>query len=143
MLPEVLRLDCISADMAHMALGPGASATLEYDIRAFGNGLTTSCGSGCGSTHASIGDPLHLSAVGGPDTISAAPVPEPETCALMLLGLGALALTARRRREVRPRDVAGHKYAVCHRTAPLGARTCSLADRDPIALSARRPRVPA
>jgi hypothetical protein len=89
-------------------LAPGASATLEYDIRAFGNGLTTSCGSGCGSTRASIGDPLNLSAVGGPDTISAAPVPEPEAPALMLLGLGALALTARRRREVRPRAHSGH-----------------------------------
>jgi hypothetical protein len=81
-------------------LAPGASATLDYDIRAFGNAVF--CASGCGSTLASIGDPLHLSSVGGPDTIVTAPVPEPETYALMLLGLGVLVRTVGRRRSRSP-----------------------------------------
>lgn len=75
-------------------LAPGASATLDYEILAFGNGVF--CPSGCGSTLASIGDPLQLSSmssIGGPDTIAAVAVPEPETYVLMLLGLGAVAWT--------------------------------------------------
>ena len=74
-------------------LTPGASATLDYEILAFGNGVF--CPSGCGSTLASIGDPLHLSSLGGPGTIAAVAVPEPETFVLMLLGLAAVAWTGK------------------------------------------------
>lgn len=71
-----------------------SSATLDYDIRAYGNGVF--CASSCGSTLASIGDPLNLTSVGRPGTIMA--VPEPGTAALMLVGLGVLTgMVARRR----------------------------------------------
>lgn len=83
-------------------LAAGASATLQYDIVTFGNGIFSSCGSGCGATEASIGDPLNVSSIGGPDTISSAPVapvPEPEIYAMMGVGLGIMGWVARRKKR--------------------------------------------
>jgi hypothetical protein len=57
---------------------------------------------------------------GGSTPISTfAPVPEPETWALMLLGLGATMVVARRRRRT-PTDVRGDAPL----DLPQGARTC-------------------
>jgi hypothetical protein len=79
-------------------LAAGASATLEYDARVFGQG---NCSYSCGSTTASIGDPSHVSSIGGPGTIIASPgaVPEPETYAMLLGGLGLLGWVGRRRKQ--------------------------------------------
>ena len=84
-------------------LTAGASETLAYNILTFGNGVFSSCGSGCGATRASIGDPLNVSSIGGPDTISSMPVaavPEPETYALMLTGLGIMGWAVRRKKKL-------------------------------------------
>lgn len=84
-------------------LAPGGMVTIDYEMRAFASGNFDSCGSrGCGSAFASIGDPINLSSIGGPDTISSTPagpgpgpgVPEPFT--LVLIGAGLLLMPRRR-----------------------------------------------
>ena len=95
--------DAFAGSLELGLLAAGASGILEYDIVTFGSGIFASCGSGCGATQASIGDPLNVSSIGGPDSITSAPpvapVPEPEIYAMMLSGIGIMGWVARRRKR--------------------------------------------
>ncbi len=93
--------DAFNGNLVLGILNAGESGLLEYSIFTRGSGQFDMCGSsGCGSTRASIGDPIKLSSIGAQDDIAGVPVisvPEPSTFLLLFSGLLGLAVSRGRR----------------------------------------------
>ena len=93
--------DAFNGNLILGILNAGESGLLEYSIFTRGSGQFDMCGSsGCGSTRASIGDPINLSSIGAQDDIAGVPVrtvPEPPIFLLLFTGLLGLMISRGRR----------------------------------------------
>lgn len=89
-------LDGYSGSTALGSFAAGQSFEVKYVLRSIGYWNDAGgCSYECGSVAANIGDPFTIGGSG----VSVAAVPEPETYALLLAGLGLMGAVARRRQR--------------------------------------------